>query len=222
MKAAQCVVVGIAMGIAGCVSEAAQKQRKEAEIIGRAQARVAALLRDPASAEFSDVEVRGQNICGVVRGRNGFGGYGSSQKFVVVAGVATIDPSASPTRSSMAQVRASEQCLFDVEYRTCRGEEGLSTPMERCLTGERMVPPGQAITSEVAEEACRKALEKRFREDVRPGQLIATSAKSKKFSAAWHVTVNWSASDKTLIGSSTGTCIVRGDGRTLVRSLFAE
>lgn len=116
------------VGLVGCVSEAERDRREEAALIGRAQTRVSALLRDPSSAQFSEVEVRGTNICGVVRGKNALGGYGSPQKFVVAAGAATIDPSASSAPGQMAQVRVSEQCLFDVEYRTCRGEEGFPIP----------------------------------------------------------------------------------------------
>lgn len=211
------------MGATACISEAEQHRREKGEVIGRAQTRVAALLRDPSSAQFSDVQVRGAEICGAVNGKNALGGYGSPRRFVVAAGVVNFDPSESPVSTDMAQVRVSERCLFDVQYRVCRGELGPSNPMERCLTGERMIPLGQAITAAVAENACLRALEKRFNEDVRVGQLVPISAKTTKSTSAWGVSVKWSASGADFVGiSSTGTCVVRNDGRVLVKSLSTD
>ncbi len=40
-----------------------------------AKARVAAQLKDPASAEFKDINQVGDRVCGEVNARNSFGGY---------------------------------------------------------------------------------------------------------------------------------------------------
>lgn len=86
-----------------------------------------------------------------------------------------------------------------------------------------MVPPGQTVTAAVAENACLSALERRFNEDIRAGQLTAISAKVRKAASTWNVSINWSASGADFAGmSSTGTCVVRSDGRTLVGSLLTD
>lgn len=41
-------------------------------------------LRDPESAQFSDVAVNVESACGFVNSKNGYGGYAGKQPFVVV------------------------------------------------------------------------------------------------------------------------------------------
>ena len=47
-------------------------------------------LRDPASAQFSDLTVRNGVVCGQVNSRNGFGGMTGPQQFISRLGVMTV------------------------------------------------------------------------------------------------------------------------------------
>lgn len=62
---------------------------------------VKAALRDPASAQFSDVEVEGKIACGFVNSRNGFGGYAGQVPFVVQSTQATVIDAPSPEKMQM-------------------------------------------------------------------------------------------------------------------------
>lgn len=59
-----------------------------------AEAKVAAILRDPSSAQFRNVEIRKSGAaCGEVNSKNGFGGYAGFRQFVVTPdGEVMIDP----------------------------------------------------------------------------------------------------------------------------------
>lgn len=54
------------------------------------EAPVKALLRDPESAQFSDVAIGPESVCGFVNSRNGYGGYAGRQPFIVVGNEATL------------------------------------------------------------------------------------------------------------------------------------
>lgn len=58
------------------------------EAVERATRAVKAQLRDPSSAEFSNVRVRGNDVqmtvCGEVNARNAYGGYAGSMAFYVL------------------------------------------------------------------------------------------------------------------------------------------
>lgn len=78
-----------------------------------AETKVAALLRDPVSAQFRGVEVRKSGaVCGEVNAKNGFGGYVGFKEFVVTPdGQALIDPGdpsppATGQPASVEQIRA--------------------------------------------------------------------------------------------------------------------
>ncbi len=47
-------------------------------------------LRDPDSAQFSDVVVNVESACGFVNSKNGYGGYAGRQPFIVVGDDATL------------------------------------------------------------------------------------------------------------------------------------
>lgn len=47
-------------------------------------------LRDPQSAQFSDVTANAESACGFVNSKNGYGGYAGRQPFVVVGDEATL------------------------------------------------------------------------------------------------------------------------------------
>lgn len=63
-------------------------------------------LRDPQSAQFSDVTVNVESACGFVNSKNGFGGYAGRQPFVVVGDTATL---IEPTVEASSLVNA--RCL---------------------------------------------------------------------------------------------------------------
>lgn len=49
-------------------------------------------LRDPASAQFRDVRMNGEAVCGEVNGKNGFGAYAGFRHFVVSDRTVTLEP----------------------------------------------------------------------------------------------------------------------------------
>ena len=70
----------------------------EAPQIQAARAAVKATLRDPGSAQFSEVAAKPGAVCGWVNARNGFGGYGGRLLFVYVTAsrrAFVLDPSSS-------------------------------------------------------------------------------------------------------------------------------
>lgn len=73
-----------ACSLAACGDgEAARRSVERDQKIFEAQERVKAQLRDPASAEFYEADVKGiRTVCGKVNARNGFGGMSGVQRFV--------------------------------------------------------------------------------------------------------------------------------------------
>lgn len=210
------IVVLAALVVAGCVSEEQKAARAAQALIEEAKAAAANALREPPSAIFTDVEARGNQVCGLVNGRNGFGGYGDQTRFVYSAGEVSLDPSSRTDR-----VIEVERCDFDTSYRRCRGETGLQSVLDRCLIGTRYAEPGVAITQEVAEASCRLALERRFRDDVRDAELRTVSVRSKGLSDRWLVTLSWEAKGDDFSGlQGTGRCTVDQAGMTLVAALM--
>lgn len=77
------LVTAIVIGCCGCSSQ-------ESKDIEAVKAEVLSQLRDPASAQFSNVRVVGAGIvCGDVNSKNAFGGYVGRQRFF---GMASGDP----------------------------------------------------------------------------------------------------------------------------------
>ena len=78
--------------LGGCDTSSSSSERDPAEfkswLIQKTQDGVKARLRDPSSAEFTDVHTatyQGADVvCGYVNAKNGFGGKTGSQKFVGV------------------------------------------------------------------------------------------------------------------------------------------
>lgn len=70
----------------------------DANLIEQAKKKVAAELRDPASAQFREVHTAPQKgrstpaVCGEVNGRNAYGGYAGFQKFYVLGDEVRLDP----------------------------------------------------------------------------------------------------------------------------------
>jgi hypothetical protein len=63
------------------------------EVITRAQASVSENLRDPDSAQFSDMVAlkngRDTIVCGFVNAKNGYGGYTGRKRFIYIDGMRT-------------------------------------------------------------------------------------------------------------------------------------
>lgn len=91
------------MMIAGCGSshdEAPSRTEIDAQVEVLAKQTVREQLKDPDSAEFSEFRISARNhtfSCGKVNSKNGFGGMGGSQRFVVSAiGVAFMEEAVLP------------------------------------------------------------------------------------------------------------------------------
>lgn len=63
-------------------------------------------LRDPESAQFTDVTVNIESACGFVNSKNGYGGYAGKQPFVSVGDTVTL---IEPTAESSGLINA--RCL---------------------------------------------------------------------------------------------------------------
>lgn len=79
-KAKLPIVSALILLVAGCGPS------KEDEAIAAVKAAAQEQLRDPASAQFTDIRTRpgpgaGVKVCGEVNSKNGFGGYAGKQKF---------------------------------------------------------------------------------------------------------------------------------------------
>ena len=97
-----------------------------------AEAAIKAELLDPASALFSEVTVDGAAVCGLVNGKNRFGGYVGAKRFVwVKGGTAQIEPS---TVGLSANASGVTTCMFDSVYGDCKGDAGAPTVTE-CSSG---------------------------------------------------------------------------------------
>lgn len=85
MRAA--VIVGV-LALAGCDQSTS-----------RAKEQVAAMLRDPSSAQFRNVKAAKGAVCGEINGKNGFGAYAGFSRFIVTpsTGAAMIEPSDVPS-----------------------------------------------------------------------------------------------------------------------------
>lgn len=213
-------VVLAALLVSGCLSEEQRAERAAEALIEEAKSAAAQTLLEPSSATFSAVEAREGKVCGLVNGRNAFGGYGARTKFVYSAGQATLDPS-SKGAGGLGTVFEVERCDFDTRYRQCRGEQGFDV-LDRCLVGERFAAPGVEMTKDIAHESCLSALEQRFNQDIRAAQLKMKSASSNKTSDGWVVKVEWEAMGPGFSGlEQQGRCFVGDDGNARVIALMA-
>jgi hypothetical protein len=69
-----------ALGVASCV--AFSSLPVSADEIEEAKAAITKRLKDPESARFSDIVVKGNNVCGLVNAKNSMGGYVGPRPFV--------------------------------------------------------------------------------------------------------------------------------------------
>lgn len=76
-----------ALSLAACGNgDAARQSVKDDETIRVAEQNVKSRLRDPSSAEFSNVTISRKRdievVCGMVNSRNGFGGMAGAKRFI--------------------------------------------------------------------------------------------------------------------------------------------
>lgn len=88
----------------------------------RAKSEVAAQLRDPQSAVFTNVANDGSQVCGEVNGRNGFGAYAGAKRFVWQEGRPPEIEGASAA-TGFAQVDAMRSCFFERSWTRCKSLE---------------------------------------------------------------------------------------------------
>lgn len=113
-----------ALALGGCTSEAAMQEAANQALLNQAQVSVAALLREPASATFSNVTIGDDDVCGEVNGRNAYGGYGDKTRFIYNPLVKQAKLQPDENEFPLLRPEASRQsfCVFDQEYRQCKGE----------------------------------------------------------------------------------------------------
>lgn len=121
------VLLGVflsACALGGCTSEAAKQEAANQALLTQAHTSVAALLREPASATFSNVTIGDEDVCGEVNGRNAFGGYGDKTRFVYnpVVRQAKLQPDENEFPLLRPEASRQSYCVFDQEYRQCKGE----------------------------------------------------------------------------------------------------
>ncbi len=208
----------------------AARQRKEGEaLIAASRPAVAARLLDPTSPIFSDVTVRNGKVCGLVKAKNTFGGYVARPKRFTFteATQATLEPDPGDYRLLHKEAADGPLCMFDLEYRRCKGEEDVPE-IGACLAwmkdGDVRVEGSPVVTRASAAADCLKALDASFKRDIRLGDLTARSSRAaQRRGGAWDVRVEWTAAGSDFSGiESAGTCVVNANGLTRVTALNAD
>ena len=101
----------LAAGVTGCQFIPGT----ESHTVAKAKSAVAAKLKDPTSAQFSDIKVVEGGVCGQVNGKNSYGAYEGNTGFVWSVGRAHIeDVSATPDVNSQL-----EQCQYRALASAC-------------------------------------------------------------------------------------------------------
>ncbi len=127
LAAAIALVVGLRnLNIALIDAGMAPVTPSEEAKLNAAREDVARLLRDPASATFTDLETDGFVVCGWVNGRNAFGAYAGARRFVWTSVSARIDGQEATTGYEMADEL--QRCSFERDWGQCRGEPGDPDP----------------------------------------------------------------------------------------------
>lgn len=96
-----------------------------------AQGEVAAQMRDPQSAVFTDLKTNGAVVCGRVNGRNGFGAYAGAKRFVWQEGSGPQIES-SFGLSGYPEADRMKQCFFERDWTRC--QTGDARPAIDCST----------------------------------------------------------------------------------------
>lgn len=208
------------------MSETARQAKEDEALIAASRPAVAARLLDPTSPIFSSVTVRNGEVCGIVRGKNTFGGYVAQPiRFTFTeATQATLEPE---TKFGGREGRQGPSCMFDLEYRRCKGEEdvpAMLTCMAWLKDDDAHVEGSPVVTRVSAATSCLKELDTTFNEEIRPGELTARSSRAtRRDGGAWVVRVEWTADGSDYSGiQSAGTCVVNANGLTRVTALNAD
>ena len=208
------------------MSESARQQADDKALIAASRPAVGARLLDPTSPVFSSVTVRDGQVCGMVRGKNTFGGYVAEPvrfTFTKLA-QATLEPE---VKFGGPDGRQGPSCMFDLEYRRCKGEEdvpAIGTCMAWMKDGDAHVGGTPVVTRTSASADCLEALDATFKREIRPGTLTARSSRAiQRSSGAWDVRVEWTAAGSDFSGiDSAGTCVVNANGLTRITALNAD
>lgn len=222
-------IIVSSLTVGGCMSEAAKQRLDEKELIEKSRFAVGARLLDPTSPIFTQVTARNGEVCGLVRGKNTFGGYvAQPTRFVFnEATQATLEPDPSEFSLLRKEVREGPLCMFDIEYRECKGEENLPAALS-CMAwlhdDDVYVAETPTVSKELATSKCLAALDASFKRDIRPGTLRSRSVRASKSEiGAWSVRIEWTADGANFSGiESAGTCVVNANGLTRVVALNAD
>ncbi len=105
--------------------------------IAGAQKAVAAQLKDPSSAQFTEVKTAPNGVCGQVNGKNVLGAYVGPQPFVWDAGTdqVLLGSAAQPSERDEHARAAYEldQCMVARAYASCQAGESLFTIKGKAL-----------------------------------------------------------------------------------------
>jgi hypothetical protein len=109
-----------ALVLAGCTS-AAQKSADQVK------AQVAAQMKDPDSAKFTNLKFRLATLCGEVNSKNSFGAYAGAEKFHGASGAITMRSKAEALDEMLkgtpaAKSNGSAVEKFDRDYQECQSE----------------------------------------------------------------------------------------------------
>lgn len=97
---------------------------QESRAIDQVKASVLAQLRDPSSAEFSNVRVvGGSTVCGEVNSKNAYGGYVGKQRFFGSPGVtAYINDPSHPSDTDICQMHDQAKAKVDADEGASRAK----------------------------------------------------------------------------------------------------
>ena len=117
------VALATTVMLSGCENEADKLAHEQDVLIATAKLVAAEQLRDPSSAQFTNVSIGpdGRTVCGEINGKNGFGGYAGSTRFTYSSiSRATLESVINDERQ--ASIAKMQLCVFDHDYRVCKGE----------------------------------------------------------------------------------------------------
>ncbi|WP_396594828.1 hypothetical protein [Brevundimonas sp. R86498] len=223
------LVLVASLSAAGCVSEAARQAKEDEALIAASRPAVGARLLDPTSPIFSDVTVRDGQVCGLVRGKNTFGGYVARPKrFTFTERTqATLEPDPGDTSVLRKEAAAGPLCMFDLEYRRCKGEANvpeIGTCLAWMSDNDEHIAGTPVVTQEVAKIKCIEALDADFERKIGKGDFTAGSSQAtRRGEGPWQVRVKWTDTGEDPSGMDfTGTCVVNANGLARVTDLFGE
>lgn len=140
----------VALTLGGCEDPAKEALKAREDAIRVAKEVVAAKLRDPQSAQFTEVRTTAQPgssglVCGFVNAKNGFGGYVGAQRFIALPsfGSAYLDEPNTPLGSHLFEDKWRE-CQRDRPSTSDEFSEDLRSSREAMETdapGMKLTPP---------------------------------------------------------------------------------